>query len=104
MSKRTKPAEDPRRLPRYDSRRKDGIVLSREPLKLTIEAIVNESAEKWCSACQGPAPVGVAIAGVTSEGRFLLCHPCADRIGGQSSRLSALLREQLDETKPALAH
>ena len=71
-----------------------------EVRKLTIEAVLNISPNQICSACFGPAPIAVKISGARSQGKegcFVLCHPCADRIGGQSGRLSAIVRDQLDD-------
>lgn len=64
--------------------------------KLIIEAKVNMAKLKTCSACYGPAPVVVSMS-VAGEGAYLLCHTCADRIGGQSSRLSDLVRAQMED-------
>lgn len=100
MPERAKLPEGVRKLERFVSYKNVAIPLPPEPIEVTIEAVVNESPEKWCSACLGPAPVGVTLEGVrgTPDGsRFLFCHACSDRIGGQSARLSHLLREQLGD-------
>jgi hypothetical protein len=52
MAKRVKLTEDVRKLERFVGSKKAEIVLTPEPLKLTIEAIVNESAEKTSAAAR----------------------------------------------------
>lgn len=84
------------RLPGVDvSRAPYGGGLAPEPKVLVIEAIVGLGTP-WCSLCRGAAPVGVEVKGADSRGSFVFCHSCADRIGGQSARLSEIVREQLE--------